>query len=80
VQGVFFRVFVLHEAQRLGLSGSVWNRRDGSVEVEAWGSRAVLVQLVDLLHRGPPAAVVADVAVEWGDGPVAESGFRIEYE
>ena len=35
VQGVGFRYFVLGEAERRGITGRVWNRADGAVEVIA---------------------------------------------
>jgi len=77
VQGVFFRMFVLREAQALGLAGSVRNRRDGAVEVEAWGVRPKLERFVERLKQGPPAAAVAKVEVEWGNEPALRQGFEI---
>jgi acylphosphatase len=65
VQGVFFRQSTVDEAQRLGLRGWVRNLPDGRVEVEAEGERGDLEALVRYLGRGPPAARVADVQVEW---------------
>jgi acylphosphatase len=77
VQGVGFRVFVAEEARRLGLSGFVRNRGDGSVEVVAEGHEAPLRALEVLLRRGPPAAAVAHVEVEWQEGVGEQNGFRI---
>ena len=65
VQGVFFRGAMRTEAERLGVTGWVRNRPDGTVEAEAEGDRAALDALVAWAHHGPPAARVADVAVEW---------------
>jgi acylphosphatase len=65
VQGVGFRHFVIQRALELGLTGYVRNRLDRAVEVVAEGPRAELEQLVLDLHRGPRAAVVADVRVIW---------------
>ena len=67
VQGVGFRAFVYHSAQSLGVAGSVSNREDGSVRVEAEGPKSLLDQLVILLKQGPPAARVSHVAEEWGE-------------
>jgi len=65
VQGVFFRHSAVDEARRLGLAGFVRNLADGRVEVEAEGEPASVEALVRWCHRGPPAARVDDVQVEW---------------
>jgi acylphosphatase len=61
VQGVGCRWFVLREARRLGLSGWVANRADGSVEVVADGQAHALGELERLLGRGPIGARVERV-------------------
>jgi acylphosphatase len=61
VQGVGFRWFVLREAHRLGLRGWVRNLSDGSVEVVADGSPAMLADLQRALARGPSAATISRV-------------------
>ena len=61
VQGVGFRWFVRERARRLGLSGWVRNRQDGSVEVAASGEAGQLELLVGELRRGPTGASVSDV-------------------
>jgi acylphosphatase len=67
VQGVYFRAFVEHHAQALGLTGYVRNvTQSGGVEVEAEGEKAHLEKLIEYLHRGPRAARVERVAVQWG--------------
>lgn len=58
VQGVFYRGWTVETAQRLGLAGWVRNRRDGSVEIAAWGSAEALEALEAACHDGPPAARV----------------------
>ena len=68
VQGVGFRMFVLHEAQRLGLAGYVRNRPDGSVEAVASGETVELERLERALRAGPPAARVERVEVSVLDG------------
>lgn len=67
VQGVGFRMFVVDEAQRLDVTGSVRNCFDGTVEVTGEGRRADLEKLVRALHLGPPLARVQRVDVEWRD-------------
>ena len=65
VQGVGFRYFVEREARRLGLSGWVRNRPDGTVECEAEGERVQLDLLRQALQRGPVAARVDAVDATW---------------
>lgn len=67
VQGVGFRLFAESHARRLGLQGSVRNRYDGAVEVEAEGDASALEQFLDALRQGPRMARVHDVRINWGD-------------
>jgi acylphosphatase len=79
VQGVAFRQSTVDEARRLGLAGNVRNLPDGSVEAEAEGARARVEALVRWCQRGPPAAIVERVDVEWGT-PVGDFGpFHIRW-
>lgn len=64
VQGVGFRNYVEHVAERIGVSGYVRNRRDGRVEVFAIGSPQELQQLRVALERGPMMSRVDTVAEE----------------
>ncbi len=65
VQGVGFRAYVLRQAQQLGLTGWVRNRRDGSVEVVAEGPRGALEDLLRRLQQGPTLAQVTRVEATW---------------
>ena len=60
-----FRLFVRSRATELHLGGSVKNMPDRSVRVEAQGPRGALLELLADLHKGPPAARVERVDVEW---------------
>ena len=65
VQGVGFRMFVLEEASRLGLTGWVRNLWDGKVEVTAEGPRSQLEVLLAKLNIGPHSAYVTEVKSNW---------------
>lgn len=77
VQGVGFRPWVVAQATRLGLSGTVHNTLDGVV-LEAWGSEAGLTELGRLVTEAPPAgASVESLMVEATTSISPGSGFRI---
>jgi acylphosphatase len=63
VQGVGFRYAMINEASRLGVTGWVRNRRDGSVEAFACGVPAALDALVSWAERGPAGARVDECLV-----------------
>jgi acylphosphatase len=65
VQGVGFRFSAVDAARRLGLHGWVRNLPDGRVESEAEGEQTQVEAFVAWCRRGPPAAEVDDVEVEW---------------
>ena len=77
VQGVFFRNWTMDKARSLGVRGWVRNRRDGTVELVAYGSEEAVHALIAACRTGPPAAEVERIEVEAieGDGPPA--GFRV---
>jgi len=79
VQGVFFRYNTKLEAIRLGLTGTVRNLPDGSVEVIAEGPHKRLEELLSFLHRGPDPAVVERVEARWEEPSRAYPDFRIVY-
>ena len=75
VQGVGFRWWTQSQAQELGLTGTVRNAPDGSVEIHAWGTSAALEIFSRRLHVGPATAQVDQVAVSVSSGP-QPSDFR----
>lgn len=67
VHGVFFRAYARENARRLGVTGWVVNREDGSVEGVIHGHGSALAELVRLLRHGPPDATVETLDVRSAD-------------
>jgi acylphosphatase len=65
VQGVGFRYFTQENAIKLGLTGWVRNRWNGTVEIVAEGSREELEKLLQAIGRGPRAGTTQDVKFDW---------------
>ena len=78
VQGVMFRASAAAEAERLGVSGRIWNRDDGAVEAEAGGGAEQLAAFERWLHHGPPHARVESVDVEDLADEVRYRGFAAD--
>jgi acylphosphatase len=64
VQMVGFRAFVIHHASDAGLSGTVRNQPDGSVETVFEGPSSDVERMLDLVRQGPSHARVERVDVE----------------
>lgn len=79
VQAVWFRSSTCGEARRLGVAGWVRNRPDGNVEALIEGPRRAVMELVAWCHRGPAAARVDSVDVEWQEPTGEFAGFRLRY-
>lgn len=63
VQGVGYRAAMSAEAERLGVTGWVRNRADGSVEAVVQGPSSLLERLIAWARLGPPVARVSAVHV-----------------
>lgn len=76
VQGVGFRWRTVREAAALGIKGFVRNMPDGSVYIEAEGTRKQLRSFVEWCKKGPGyvESVTTDVYP-----PVDYTDFRVEY-
>ncbi len=61
VQGVWYRGWTVRAAGRLGLSGWVRNKADGSVEAVFAGDAAKVDAMIQRCRRGPPAASVTAI-------------------
>jgi acylphosphatase len=78
VQGVGFRFFVRDAARREGLTGSVRNREEGSVEIEAQGDAEALQRFEVSVRQGPRGARVDDVLVDSAPFVATWRDFTIE--
>jgi acylphosphatase len=68
VQGVGFRYSMQREARRLGVSGWVRNRHDGTVEAVVQGPAEAVTALIKWSRQGPAGARVTNVDVQPGEG------------
>ncbi len=64
VQGVGFRAFCRHKAEKLGINGWVRNAHNGGVEAVFEGNEEQVNQMVEWCWQGPPLAQVSDVKIE----------------
>ncbi len=77
VQGVAFRAYAVDEATRLGLTGWIRNRMDGTVEAQAEGRPEAVQAFVAWCHHGPPAARVIEVQVSAVPPTGLDRGFQV---
>lgn len=78
VQGVGFRHSTVKEAKKLDLAGYVKNMPDGSVEIEAEGSKDQLDALVEWCRREPGPSYVDSVTFD-ALSPAGYDEFRVKY-
>lgn len=65
VQGVYYRAHARVKAARLGVTGWIRNRLDGSVEALLEGNEPAVRAMLEWCQRGSPRAHVSGVAVTW---------------
>jgi acylphosphatase len=75
VQGVGYRDWTIRTAERLGLTGWVRNRVDGSVEALVVGDDTRVGEMIEACRRGPRMALVDAVDVEPVDLDILPAGF-----
>jgi acylphosphatase len=78
VQGVGFRWSAANEARSLGITGYIKNLSDGSVFIEAEGTREQLDIFIEWCKTGPGFGNVESVNVETFH-PANFKDFRIEH-
>ena len=74
MQAVGFRYATAARARSRGVAGWVRNNADGTVEAVFEGEPDAVDALIAWCRRGPSAARVDDVTVEW-EAPSGERGF-----
>jgi acylphosphatase len=79
VQGVGFRFFTARAARGLGIRGFARNLPDGRVEVVAAGADEALLELREILHRGPAGALVDSVSSTEQVLDLEMDGFEIRH-
>ena len=77
VQGVGYRVSLQDEASRLGVSGWVRNRRDGTVEALLQGAPDAIAALIAWARRGPPGARVTDLTESAAEHDSTQQRFEL---
>lgn len=75
VQGVYFRESMRQECMRIGVTGWVRNRNDGSVEALIQGEEILVNEIIQWSHQGPKMAKVEKVEVEEATNEPALSQF-----
>jgi acylphosphatase len=78
VQGVGFRYFVQHIAERLDLTGNVRNCPDSTVEIVVQGSDRKIAEFIKQVEKGPSLARVQRLDVVDVPAQNAYSSFLIE--
>jgi acylphosphatase len=79
VQGVFYRDSTMRRARELGLTGTVRNLPEGTVEIVAQGPAAALEDLILWAREGPPSAVVSDLKIVYGKPIPGYADFSVSF-
>lgn len=79
VQGVGFRHFTATGAQRLGLTGWVRNRFNGSVETVAEGDQEALDAFLRHIQTGPGPSHVDEVKADWQPATGEFNNFQVRW-
>lgn len=77
VQGVCFRAITASYAQEKGISGTVANLDDGTVEIYAQGTRESLKDLLDFLEGPKGPGKIARIIKEYKKPSQLFEGFKV---
>ncbi len=72
VQGVFFRLFVKQNAEKIGVNGFVRNLEDGRVEIFLEGDSDKVNSMTEICKKGPRHSQIRNVEIK----PEIFQGFR----
>ena len=64
VQGIGYRSWMKNECKKLGLTGWVKNREDGTVEAVVQGDADAVAEIIEKSEKGPEVAWVEKVTTE----------------
>jgi acylphosphatase len=64
VQGVFFRIFVKENAEKLNVKGFVRNLEDGRVEVFLEGQIDDVKRMIELCKNGPKHSQIRNIEIK----------------
>jgi len=64
VQGVFFRIFIRNNAQKLDLNGYVRNLDDGRVEAYLEGNANDIEKMIEICRKGPKHSKVDKIEIK----------------
>ncbi len=79
VQGVGFRQFTQHIAEKLNIQGTVKNLSDDSVECYAKGQKEDIEKFIQQIRKGPPLAKVTNIEIEDTRPEFIPNSFKIIY-
>jgi acylphosphatase len=83
VQGVGFRFTVMQKAMEEGINGWVRNREDGTVEIEAEGTKEQLDHFIQTIKTGLTGVnrfiKITDLEIEFREETKGYPDFRIRY-
>ncbi|MFC1700582.1 acylphosphatase [Patescibacteria group bacterium] len=79
VQMVLYRDSTRRRAKKLGLTGLVNNKSDGTVEVIAEGPEEKLKELIKWCYNGPILARVDKIEIQWREATGNFNNFEIKY-
>ena len=65
VQGVGYRSWARSSGVKYGLTGTVKNREDGSVEIIAEGTEQILRDYITACRNGPEVSLVTGISESW---------------